>query len=267
MRLDLIRKEAVRNKEIPRYDNRCRHLTDAEVADKLAAKQPFTVRLRLAHGPVAFHDLVAGPMSIDLSKVESDPILLKSDDLPTYHLANVVDDHLMGITHVLRGSEWLQATPKHLMLFQALGLQPPAYGHLPLILNADGSKLSKRALNMRLDSFREQGYFPETLVNYMARMGGAVDVTVADETLYSLSELTDMFSLERMASHANRYDFNVMMSMNRQCLKQQLACDVVSVRKAVRKLMAEKLGKDDLEIDEERLDFVLHWSQVSQVNP
>lgn len=98
---------------------------------------------------------------------EGDPVILKADGFPTYHFANVVDDHLMRITHVLRGVEWQISTPKHLMLYRAFNWSPPAFGHLPLIMNADGSKLSKRQNDIKLEYYRERGIFPESLINYI----------------------------------------------------------------------------------------------------
>ena len=259
-RLDLIRKHASRNKEVPRYDNRCRHLTEKEVKEKLACREAFTIRLKLTEGPLSFDDLVTGRVSIDLSQIEADPVLLKSDGFPTYHLANVVDDHLMGISHVLRGIEWQQSTPKHLMIFQAFGLTPPAYGHLPLILNADGSKLSKRSQDIRLDSLRTQGYFPETIVNYLARMGEAVGISKDDETIYSLQDLADRFSPDLLTSRSNRYDFNLLKNLNRKCLKQWLRSDPSRLRQQLRQLLNDKMCAVD--VDDHRLDFVLNWSQV-----
>lgn len=262
MRLTLMRKEAAKNREIPRYDNRCRHLTDKEIAEKLDAKEPFTVRLKLTDGPVSFTDLVTGEESIDLSRWESDPILLKSDGFPTYHLANVVDDHLMGISHVLRGIEWQNSTPKHLMLFEAFGLTPPVYGHLPLILNSDGSKLSKRADDIRLDNMRKQGYLPETIVNYLARMGKAIEIP-DEERIYPVKDLADMFAPDRISSRANRYDFLLIQAMNRACIKQYVREDKSGIREKVKTMAMEKLGKKEIALDDEHVDFVLEWCQVS----
>ena len=116
-------------------------------------------------------DLVYGSMTFPVDLSASDPILLKSDGWPTYHLANVVDDHLMGVTHVLRGEEWLPSVPKHLALYAALGLEPPVFAHLPLLVNKDGSKLSKRSGDVHVQAYREQGWEAEALVNWVALLG------------------------------------------------------------------------------------------------
>lgn len=261
LRLDLIRKEAARNREIPRYDNRCRHLTQKEVAEKMQANEPFTVRLKLTEGPVKFSDLVTGEECIDLSKVEADPIIFKSDGYPTYHLANVVDDHLMQVSHVLRGIEWQPSTPKHLMLFEAFGWQPPVYGHLPLILNSDGSKLSKRLDHIRLDNLRKQGYFPETIVNYLAGMGRGIDLPDDEKEIYSLPDLAERFEIERIGSHANRYDLLLMKALNRDCFKYLMIHDPDRLKTSLRKLLSEKYGPD-FHPDDYLIDFVLIWSQV-----
>nr|KAF6354735.1 glutamyl-tRNA synthetase 2, mitochondrial [Myotis myotis] len=143
-RLELLKKEALRSRQIPRYDNRCRNLSQRQVAEKLAKDPKPAIRFRLEEEAPAFQDLVYGWNRHEVASVEGDPVILKSDGFPTYHLACVVDDHHMGISHVLRGSEWLVSTAKHLLLYQALGWPPPRFAHLPLLLNRDGSKLSKR---------------------------------------------------------------------------------------------------------------------------
>lgn len=261
--ISLIRKEAARNQQVPRYDNRCRHLTEKEIGEKLAAKEPFTVRLRLTDGPTSFNDMVTGGECIDISKVESDPIIMKSDGFPTYHLANVVDDHLMQISHVLRGIEWQQSTPKHLMIFKALGYTPPVYGHLPLILNPDGTKLSKRVHDIRLDSMREQGYFPDTIVNYVSRMGRAIDLPEDDENIYNISQLADRFCADRISAKANRYDFNLMKALNRKCLQHFLLTDRQRIRDTVKQKVIEKVGDKNSVLNDAFVDHILDWSQVS----
>src|SRR5207245_1406000 len=117
---------------------------EQEINENLAKGLTFTIRLKLKEGLISFNDLIYGNIDLDISQTESDFIILKSDGYPTYHLANVVDDHLMKVSHVLRGTEWQISTSKHLMLYEAFGWKPPIYGHLPLVLNKDGTKLSKR---------------------------------------------------------------------------------------------------------------------------
>lgn len=153
------------------YDNRCRHLQPEQIQEKLALGVPRVVRFRLETGAEPFQDLVFGWTRHEVAAVEGDPVILKADGFPTYHLASVVDDHHMRISHVLRGSEWLISTAKHLQLFAALRWSPPAYAHLPLLLNRDGSKLSKRQGDIFIQHFREQGVLPETLLDLVTHAG------------------------------------------------------------------------------------------------
>ncbi len=175
----------------------CRRLDPADAAGRAAAGDAHTIRLRVpCEGVVPWHDVLHGDMAIDVSEID-DQVLLKTDGFPTYHLANVVDDHLMGITHVIRGEEWLPSTPKHVLLYNAFGWAAPVFVHLPLLLNADRRKLSKREGDVAVEAFRDKGYLPEALVNFIALLGwhGA-----DDREIYTLDELSEAFSLERISS-------------------------------------------------------------------
>ncbi|KFM67941.1 putative glutamate--tRNA ligase, mitochondrial, partial [Stegodyphus mimosarum] len=144
VRLEILKKEAMQNRANYGYDNKCRHLTTAEVDNLLQEGRPYTIRFKISSGPVSHDDVIFGRYTYDVSENEGDFIIMKSDGFPTYHFACVVDDHLMQISHVLRGTEWLISTPKHILLHQALSQQPPKFAHLPLLVNSDGTKLSKR---------------------------------------------------------------------------------------------------------------------------
>lgn len=154
-----------------RYDNRCRNLSQGQVAQKLAKDPKPAIRFRLKEEAPAFQDLIFGWNRHEVASVEGDPVILKSDGFPTYHLACVVDDHHMGISHVLRGSEWLVSTSKHLLLYQALGWSPPRFAHLPLLLNKDGSKLSKRQGDIFLEYFAAAGFLPDALLDIITNCG------------------------------------------------------------------------------------------------
>ncbi|KAF3852600.1 hypothetical protein F7725_005955 [Dissostichus mawsoni] len=154
-RLDLLKKEALRSGQTPRYDNRCRHLRAEQVQEKLDQGAPHVIRFRLEEGG-------------------RDPVVMKADGFPTYHLANIVDDHYMRISHVLRGSEWLISTSKHLLMYRALAWQPPTFGHLPLLLNKNGSKLSKRQGDIFLQSFQRDGVLPEALLDITTSCGSGI---------------------------------------------------------------------------------------------
>ncbi|XP_022658616.1 probable glutamate--tRNA ligase, mitochondrial isoform X3 [Varroa destructor] len=184
-RLDLIRKDAQRRRAIPKYDNKCRHLTAKEGAELIAKGTPHVVRFKLKPGPLTFRDVVFGSVTLDTS-YEGDFIVLKSDGYPTYHLANVVDDYLMDISHVLRGVEWQLSTPKHIQIFEALGLSPPKYAHLPLMMNQDGTKLSKRNHGFMCDHVKGK-YLPETVINFMLLSGGGLGKATGE--FYSISDL------------------------------------------------------------------------------
>jgi glutamyl-tRNA synthetase len=157
------------------------------VAQKLAVDPKPAIRFRLEEAVPAFQDLVYGWTQHEVASVEGDPVILKSDGFPTYHLACVVDDHHMSISHVLRGSEWLVSTSKHLLLYQALGWQPPRFAHLPLLLNRDGSKLSKRQGDIFLEHFAATGFLPEALLDIITNCGSGFAGTYAAEWSWWLS--------------------------------------------------------------------------------
>lgn len=165
-----------------RYDNRCRNLSPGQVAQKLAKDPKPAIRFRLEEEAPAFQDLVYGWNRHDVATVEGDPVILKSDGFPTYHLACVVDDHHMGVSHVLRGSEWLVSTSKHLLLYRALGWSPPHFAHLPLLLNKDGSKLSKRQGDIFLEHFAAAGFLPDALLDIITNCGSGFAGTYSPES-------------------------------------------------------------------------------------
>lgn len=164
-----------------RYDNRCRNMSQEQVAQKLAKDPKPAIRFRLEQAAPAFEDLVYGWNRHDVASTEGDPVIMKSDGFPTYHLACVVDDHHMGISHVLRGSEWLVSTAKHLLLYQALGWHPPHFAHLPLLLNRDGSKLSKRQGDIFLEHFAAEGFLPDSLLDIITNCGSGFAGTCPPE--------------------------------------------------------------------------------------
>ncbi|CAH1784948.1 unnamed protein product [Owenia fusiformis] len=219
-RLELLRKEHTRRKEIPKYDNRCRHISDATIQEKLDAKTPHVIRFKLAECVDSWHDVVLGPRSVELWKHEGDPVLMKSDGFPTYHLANVIDDHAMSITHVLRGEEWYISTPKHLQLYKAFGWDPPEYAHLPLLLNSDGSKLSKRNADVDVESYKKKDIFPMALINFITSMGGGF--TEQHEGMWSLDELIQRFDITKLNSHSCKVDFERLQIFNRFELHRHL---------------------------------------------
>ena len=210
-RLEEMRAEQVRRKQPPGYDRHCRNLSPEERAQKEAEGITPVVRFKTPlEGQTGFNDLIWGEVVFENNTID-DFVLLKSDGYPTYHLANVVDDHLMEISHVLRAEEWLSSTPRHLLLYDSLGFEPPQFAHLPMILGSDRSKLSKRHGAVSITEYREQGYLPETMVNFLALLGWSLD----DKTeLMSCDELVQNFSLERVSRTAAIFNGDKLNWMN-----------------------------------------------------
>ncbi|KAM9305010.1 nondiscriminating glutamyl-tRNA synthetase EARS2, mitochondrial [Gastrophryne carolinensis] len=218
-RLELLKKEALRNRETPRYDNRCRHLTAKQVQEKLSKNLPFVVRFQLVEGAQSFEDLVYGWTHHDVASVEGDPVILKGDGYPTYHLANVVDDHNMAVSHVLRGEEWLVSTAKHLLLYKALAWKPPLFAHLPLLLNKDGSKLSKRQGDIFIQHYAKSGYLPDTLLDIITNCGSGF---LGNQMGRTLPELIEQFDVEKISTHSALIDLDNLPEFNRIHLSRQI---------------------------------------------
>ncbi|XP_075686543.1 nondiscriminating glutamyl-tRNA synthetase EARS2, mitochondrial [Rhinoderma darwinii] len=211
-RLELIKKEALRSRQTPRYDNRCRHLTPSQVQEKLSKNLPHVVRFQLPGGAHSFQDLVYGWTHHDVASVEGDPVILKGDGFPTYHLANVVDDYKMAVSHVLRGEEWLISTTKHLLMYRALGWQPPAYAHLPLLLNKDGSKLSKRQGDIFIQHFVQRGHLPDTLLDIITNCGSGF---AGNQIGRTLPELIQQYNLQSTSTHSALMDLDKLPEFSR----------------------------------------------------
>ncbi|XP_015249496.1 PREDICTED: probable glutamate--tRNA ligase, mitochondrial [Cyprinodon variegatus] len=218
-RLELLKREALRAGQTPRYDNRCRHLKAEQVQEKLAQGAPHVIRFRLEAGVKPFQDLIFGLNRHDVAQVEGDPVVMKADGFPTYHLANIVDDHYMNISHVLRGSEWLISTSKHLLMYQALGWKPPTFGHLPLLLNKDGSKLSKRQGDIFIESFLREGVLPEALLDITTNCGSGFTTNRVGR---GLEELISEFNPSKITTHSALLDLEKLPEFNRIHLQQRI---------------------------------------------
>ncbi|TDG48058.1 hypothetical protein AWZ03_005475 [Drosophila navojoa] len=263
-RLDLLRKDALRTRQVPRYDNKCRHLTPEQVQQQLDKGAPYCIRFKLTSHEEPLQDLIYGSVQHNVSETEGDPVIMKSDLYPTYHLANVVDDHLMGITHVLRGVEWQISTTKHLLLYKAFDWQPPQFGHLPLLVNADGSKLSKRQGDIGIKQFRDRGYFPTALINYIISAGGGFEHrSHSKPQLYSMQSLAEQFRLERVNAHPSRLNAELLNDYNQLELTARLA-DPLKRKQLVahvQQLVQEAYpDHSDLDLAESHIEAVLHWS-------
>ncbi len=209
--LEKMRNDQISRNENAQYDGRCRLLTQNQIKENLKTGLPYTVRLKVPNdGEITFYDLVREKVTFPWEMID-DQILIKSDGYPTYHLANVVDDHLMKITHVIRGEEWLSSIPKHLLLYQYFGWKPPKMAHLPLLLNKDKSKLSKRQGDVAVEDFLSKGYLTDALVNFVALLGWhAAD----DREFYTLTELEKAFSLKRISKSGAVFDLDKLNWMN-----------------------------------------------------
>ncbi len=210
-RLEQMRAEQVRRKQPPGYDRHCRHLTREERAAKEKEGITPVVRFKTPlEGQTTFTDLIRGEVTFENSTLD-DFVLMKSDGYPTYHLANVIDDHLMEISHVLRAEEWLSSVPRHWLLYQALGFEPPQFVHLPMLLGTDRAKLSKRHGAVSIIEYREQGYLPEAMLNFLALLGWSLD----DRTeIMSRQQLIENFSLERVSQTAAIFNQDKLSWMN-----------------------------------------------------
>ncbi|CAG5053756.1 unnamed protein product [Parnassius apollo] len=264
-RLNILRRNAIRSQQVPKYDNRCRNLTHDDVKEKIKSGIAYCIRLKLSSDCQYFEDLVFGNIAYDVSLNEGDPVLMKSDGYPTYHFASVVDDHLMGITHVLRGVEWQISTPKHLLIYRAFGWTPPQFGHLPLIINSDGTKLSKRQGDVRVEDYRNNGIFPLVLVNYITSSGGGFDHVVGEGVrLKTMDELINEFQVNKISSHPSRLNPDLLQECNRLEIKRRLQDDKLAEEliNNLQDLIKKTYPQENLNISEEHLRNVLNWATV-----
>jgi glutamyl-tRNA synthetase len=211
-----------------KYDGRALQLSQREVERKLKDGVPAVIRMKVPpSSTIGFDDHIRGRVEFAGDRLD-DQVLVKSDGYPTYHLANVVDDHFMGVTHVVRGEEWLSSTPKHVLLYQYLGWELPEFAHLPLLLNPDKTKLSKRQGDVAVEDYRRNGYLPEALVNFVAFLGW----NPGDEReLFSLDELVQEFSLERVGKAGAVFNVDKLNWLNAQYLRAKPDADVLPMLK------------------------------------
>jgi len=269
-RLEEMRAEQVRRKQPPGYDRRCRDLSHEERAKKEAEGITSVVRFKTPlDGQTRFNDLIRGDVAFENSNID-DFVLLKSDGYPTYHLANIVDDHLMEISHVLRAEEWLSSTPRHLLMYRALGFEPPLFAHLPMILGPGRAKLSKRHGAMSITEYYEQGYLPEAMVNFLALLGWSLD----DKTeILTRQELVDNFSLERISKTAAFFDRDKLDWMNGVYIRSLTADEFfTAVEPYLMKdelagkalISSEKYVRDILPLIQERARTLVEVAELAQ---
>ena len=215
-RLETLRQQQQANKETIGYDGHCLQLSAQEVANKLAAGQSSVIRMKVPReGVCEINDFLRGKIDIEWANVDMQ-VLMKADGLPTYHLANVVDDHLMEITHVIRGEEWINSAPKHLLLYKYFGWQAPVLCHMPLLRNPDKSKLSKRKNPTSITYYQRMGFLPQALLNYLGRMGWSMP---DDREKFTLNEMIENFDLSRVSLGGPTFDVTKLSWLNGEWLK------------------------------------------------
>ncbi|MGK2848872.1 MAG: glutamate--tRNA ligase [Minisyncoccota bacterium] len=219
-RLIKLREDQANNKQAPKYDKHCLSLKKDECMKKINDGEAYVIRLNVLaeRGDVIFEDIIRGLVTINVRDID-DQVLLKSDGFPTYHLANVVDDHLMHITHVIRAEEWLPSTPKHILLYEAFGWEIPVYAHLPLLLNADKSKLSKRQGDVAVEEYLAKGYLQEALVNFVALLGWNPGAGSTQE-IFTMDELVEKFDLTQVHKAGAIFDLKKLDWMNAEYIKR-----------------------------------------------
>ncbi|MGB1157923.1 MAG: glutamate--tRNA ligase [Porticoccaceae bacterium] len=226
-RLDELRASQLQQKQPLGYDGHCAKLTEEEIAQRLAQQQPHVVRMHVPReGQCKFNDMLRGEISIDWAQIDMQ-ILLKADGMPTYHLANVVDDHLMEISHVIRGEEWINSAPKHILLYQYLGWKTPVFCHLPLLRNVDKSKLSKRKNPTSILYYQRMGFLPEAMLNYLARMGWSMP---DEREKFTLQEMLTEFDIQRVSLGGPVFDVEKLSWLNGLWIREELSDEQLADR-------------------------------------
>lgn len=217
--LDEMRREQMARGETPKYDGRSLSLTKDEIDGRLAAGEPYVVRMKVpTEGSCKFNDMLRGEIEIPWTQVDMQ-VLLKADGMPTYHLANVVDDHLMEITHVIRGEEWINSAPKHQLLYHYFGWEMPVLCHMPLLRNPDKSKLSKRKNPTSINFYKAMGYLPEAVINYLGRMGWSMP---NEEEKFSLAAMIESFDIKHVHLGGPVFDVEKLDWLNGRWIREDL---------------------------------------------
>lgn len=248
-RLTNLRERQVAMNQAPGYDGHCRKLTKEEIEEKKKNNEPYIIRLKMPYnGQTIVKDRLRGDIVFENSKID-DQVLLKSDGFPTYHLANIVDDHLMGITDVIRAEEWIASTPKHVQLYKAFGWKEPRWFHMPLLRNADKTKISKRKNPVSLNYYKEEGYLKEGMLNFLALMGWSMP---HDKEIFTLDEMIENFSFDRISLGGPVFDLVKLGWVNNQHMRMKDLSELTKLAKPY----FEKLY-DLSEITDENLEFIV----------
>lgn len=257
--LETLRKDQSKADQPTRYDGHCRALSLAEAQTKIQAGEKYVIRMKTpVDEEVIFEDLIRGQVKFKTNDLD-DQVIIKSDGFPTYHLAVVVDDYLMRVSHVIRGEEWLPSTPKHLLLYRFFGWSAPCFAHLPLLLNPDKSKLSKRQGDVSVEDYQVQGYLPAALVNFVALLGWN---SGDDRELFTLKELIKEFDLKKVHKAGAVFNREKLDWLNAQYLKKLSPADFIKV---ARSFLIRNLGTlpADLNLD---AFFQLEQERISRLS-
>lgn len=215
-RLDAVKAQQKADGLMPKYDGLCRGISLEEARERVANGEEHVIRLKLPENrEITFNDAIKGKISFNTNDMD-DQVLIKSDGFPTYHFAVVVDDHLMGISHVVRGDEWISSTAKHVYMYECFGWQAPEFVHLPVVLNKSGKKLSKRKDDVSVQDFRDKGYLPEGLVNYLALVGWSSE---DGEEILSMDKLKEKFDFDRVSKSGGVFDSDKLNWVNEHYIK------------------------------------------------
>jgi glutamyl-tRNA synthetase len=250
-RLKKMRAEQQKKGQLPKYDRHCLHLSPSEIKARLAEKTPYVIRLKVPdRGQTSWQDLIQGKISFQ-NRLLDDQVLLKSDGYPTYHLAVVVDDHMMKISHILRGVEWISSVPKHLLLYKAFNWSVPQMGHFPLILGPDKAKLSKRHGAQSVLDYRDQGYLPQALITFMAYLGWSYH---DNSEILSLDQLIKLYDLKHVQKANPIFDQKKLDYFNAKAIRQLPQKTLLQLIKPFLKLkLDQKVLAKSLPLIQERL--------------
>lgn len=238
----------------PMYDRRSRNLSKEEVEKNLSEGKPYVIRLKMPlEGQTVVEDGLRGKIFFDNDKID-DQVLLKSDGFPTYHLANIVDDHLMGITHVIRAEEWIASTPKHIQLYKAFGWEEPKWYHMPLLRNADKTKISKRKNPVSLEYYKAEGYLKEGILNFLALMGWSLG---GEKEIFSLEEMVNNFTFDRISLGGPVFDLVKLGWVNNQHMKLKKLSDLTDLSIP----FINNLGYDINKFSREKLEKIVEISR------
>jgi len=260
-RLEEMRNAQTAAKQTPKYDRHCLHLPVDEIAKRLAAGESYVIRMRIPDGEVAFDDAIRGVIKFNLADVD-DQVIIKSDGFASYHLAVVIDDHLMKISHVLRGEEWISSTPKQIVLHNMLGLQMPVYAHVPLILNPDRTKLSKRKGDVSVEGYLTKGYLPEAIINFISTLGFN---PTSDQEIFTREELVQLFDLSKVNKGGAVMNTEKLDWMNHQYLAKLSEDDLAKVAKPfLKETVDNQLVRRALFVERQRVNRLDEFDEKIQ---